>query len=390
LDVLPLLDERQKRVVAGSAARMLGRGGQARVTEASGMSRNTVLGGQRDLREGVDPVAGVRRPGGGRKPMEVVLPGLLEKLEALVAPESRGDPMSALCWTAKSTETLAAELGVQGFRVSADTVGKLLKKLGYSLQAPAKMLEGRQHPDRDGQFKYLNGLVVAFGVSGDPVISVDTKKKELVGDYDNGGVEYQPKGAPQEVKVHDFPDPEVPKAVPYGVYDVAADEGWVSVGNSADTAAFAVASIRSWWATMGAERYPNAKRLLICADSGGSNSSRSRLWKVELGRLAVELGVEVTVCHLPPGTSKWNKIEHRLFSFITKNWRGRPLESYRTVVELIAATTTRSGLKVKAELHDTVYPKGIKVTDDQLDATGIQPHEWHGEWNYNINPNRSN
>jgi len=380
----PLLDERQRRLLAGAAARMLGYGGQAVVTRASGLSRNTVLDGQREIDEGeAEPSVRVRRPGAGRKPKSAE-PGLLAALEALVDPESRGDPMSPLRWTSKSTAKLAGALGGVGYQVSADVVGKLLKILGYSLQAPAKVVEGAQHPDRDGQFRYLNDRVVEFLASGDPVISVDTKKKELVGDYDNGGVEYQPAGAPERVGVHDFPDPEVPKAVPYGIYDVGADTGWVSVGNSADTASFAVAAIQAWWTHMGAVAYPGATRLLVTADCGGSNSYRSRLWKVELGRLARELGIDIVVCHYPPGTSKWNKIEHRLFSFITKNWRGRPLTSYRTVVELIAATTTKTGLTVQAEFHETVYPRGVKVTDDQIDEVGIKPHDWHGQWNYTI------
>ena len=292
--------------------------------------------------------------------------------------------MSPLRWTAKSTENLARALVAKGFRVSADTVGRLLKAMDYSLQAPAKQLEGTQHPDRNEQFEYINRLSKQRLRSNSPVISVDTKKKELVnGRKANGGKEYQPVNTPERVDVHDFPDPEVPKAVPYGVYDVGADEGWVSVGDDHDTAAFAVNAIRRWWQVMGADRYPTAKRLMITADAGGSNSYRNRAWKIELYRLAVETGLEITVCHYPPGTSKWNKIEHRLFSFVTKNWRGRPLTSYRTIVELIGATKTKTGLSF-AEWDQGSYPTGIKVTDAELAAVPVEPHQWHGEWNYTL------
>ncbi len=382
--MLPLLDERQVRLMAAALAQALGHGGKSAVARASGLSRNTVLDGQREIDGGeAVPSVRVRRPGAGRK-AKADEPGLLAALEALVDPESRGDPMSPLRWTLKSTRGLAREMTAIGHEVSSTVVGQLLRRLGFTLQAPSKVIEGSQHPDRDGQFRYLNGLVAEFLGAGEPVISVDTKKKELVGDYDNGGREWQPKGAPVEVADHDFPDPDMAKAVPYGVYDVGADEGWVSVGTSGDTGVFAVASIRSWWETMGRDRYPDATRLLVTADCGGSNGYRTRLWKVELSRLARDIGVDITVCHYPPGTSKWNKIEHRLFSHITINWRGRPLTSYRTIVELIGATTTRTGLTVRAELDQTEYPRGIKVTDDQIDEIGIQPHDWHGQWNYTI------
>jgi hypothetical protein len=386
-EVMPLLDERQRRLVAGAMAAVLGRGGPTRVTEASGLSRNTVISGMRELEAGAGPSDRVRAPGAGRRMLIDEQPGLLDELDGLVDPESRGDPMSPLRWTAKSMESLARALVAEGFRVSPDTVGSLLRMLEFSLQAPAKELEGKQHPDRDGQFRYINKLAGQRLRAKQPVISVDTKKKELVnGRKSNGGKEYQPKGRPERVDVHDFPDKQIPKAVPYGVLDVGADEGWVSVGDDHDTAAFAVNAIRRWWQVLGAERYPGARRLLVTADAGGSNSYRNRLWKLEVGRLATETGMEITVCHYPPGTSKWNKIEHRLFSFITKNWRGRPLTSYRVIVELIAATTTKSGLKVLAEWDQGSYPRGVRVSDADLAAVPIKAHKWHGEWNYTIVP----
>jgi transposase len=384
--VVPVLDERQRRLVAGALAEAFGRGGTAWVAEGSGMSRNTVIDGRREIEKGPAEPGRVRAPGAGRHLVEDDQPGLVEALEALVSPATRGDPMSALVWTAKSTETLARELRAQGFTVSADTVGRLLKAAGYSLQAPAKTKEGTQHPDRDSQFKWLNGMVVSALAAGDPVISVDTKKKELIGEKANGGREYQPKGTPVRVDVHDFPDPIMGKAVPYGIYDIGANEGWVSVGDDGDTAVFAVGAIRRWWQTMGRDRYPTAARLLVTADAGGSNSYRTRLWKVELAKLAAETGLTITVCHYPPGTSKWNRIEHRMFSFITKNWRGRPLTSYRTVVELITATTTQDGLRIAAEWDHGSYPRGIKVTKAELAAVPIVTHDWHGEWNYDILP----
>jgi Rhodopirellula transposase DDE domain len=385
--VVPLLDERQRRLVAGAIAVVLGRGGPTRVTEASGLSRNTVISGMRELVAGAGPSERVRAPGAGRRMLIDEQPGLLAGLDSLVDPESRGDPMSPLRWTAKSMESLARGLVAEGFRVSSDTVGNLLRLLEFSLQAPAKELEGSQHPDRDGQFCYINKLAGQRLRAQQPVISCDAKKKELVnGRKANGGKEYQPKGQPERVDVHDFPDEEIPKAVPYGVLDLGANQGWVSVGDDHDTAAFAVNAIRRWWQMLGAERYPNARRLLVTADAGGSNSYRNRLWKVEVGRLATETGLDITVCHYPPGTSKWNKIEHRLFSFITKNWRGRPLTSYRVVVELIAATTTNSGLKIFAEWDQGYYPAGVRVTDAELAAVPIKPHKWHGEWNYTIAP----
>ena len=384
--VLPLLDERQKRLVGAAAVGLFGRGGQRRVGEASGLARNTLIAGARELAGGAGPSPRVRRPGAGRKRKIDLDPDLLVLLDEMVDEESRGDPMSPLRWTAKSTRELAWALTAAGHDVSSTLVRELLGLLGFSLQAPAKAIEGRQHPDRDGQFRYLNRAAREHLDAGEPVISVDTKKKELVGEYANGGQEYQRQGHPQRVLVHDFPDPEMPKAVPYGVYDIGSDEGWVSVGNDGDTAAFAVASIRTWWQTMGAERYPAATSLMITADAGGSNGYRVRMWKTELAKLAAETGLQITVCHYPPGTSKWNRIEHRMFSFITKNWRGRPLTSYRTIVELIAATTTESGLTIRSARDRGHYPRGIKITDTELAAVPLTPHHWHGEWNYTISP----
>ena len=382
----PFLDERQRRLLAASMVEVLGRGGQARVAEATGMSRNTLIAGANDLAEG--PVLGerIRRAGAGPKRKIDLDPDLLVALDSLVEPESRGDPMSPLRWTLKSTRVLAAELTRAGHKVGANLVGDLLHYLGYSLQANAKVTEGRQHPDRDGQFRYINATAAEHLAAGQPVISVDCKKKELVGDYANGGKEWEPEGQPTRVGVHDFPDPEMGKAIPYGVLDVGANEGWVNVGDDHDTPAFAVASIARWWERMGKARYPKATRLMITADAGGSNSYRSRAFKVELAKLAATIGVVITVCHMPPGTSKWNKIEHRLFSFISMNWRGKPLTSYRTVVELIAATTTSTGLTVQSDLDTGYYPTGVKITDAELRAVPIQRHDWHPDWNYSILP----
>ena len=382
--ILPLLNERQRRLVAAAAVAMLGRGGQARVAEATGLSRNTLIGGARELEGGAGPSERVRRPGAGRKKALDVDPELLAALDSLVEPESRGDPMSPLRWTLKSTRRLAAELTKMGHQASSFLVAKLLHYMDYSLQGTSKQNEGAQHVDRDAQFHYINDQAKAHLAAGQPVVSVDCKKKGLVGDYANGGTEWQPAKRPVRVGVHDFPDPEVGKAIPFGVYDLFADEGWVSVGDHHDTAAFAVASIRRWWERMGRARYPDATRLMITADAGGSNSYRSRLWKTELARLAADIGLVITVCHFPPGTSKWNKIEHRLFSFISMNWRGQPLTSYRVVVELIAGTTTRSGLKVGADFDEGYYPTGIKVSDEELAAIPLEPHPWHGDWNYTL------
>jgi Rhodopirellula transposase DDE domain len=375
----PHLDERQRRLLAGAQAWALGRGGIAMVVRASGMARSTVRIGASEIDQGPEVTRRARRPGAGRPKVTAHDPGLLAALDALVEPTARGDPESPLRWTCTSTRKLADELGAQGHRVSARTVAELLVGMDYSLQATSKQVEGAQHPDRDGQFRYLNEQAKDHLAAGQPVISVDTKKKEVVGNLANKGREWQPKGAPVRVDVHDFPDPKVGKAIPYGVYDLGADAGWVSVGDDHDTAAFAVATIRRWWDMVGSQAYPQATRLLITADAGGSNGYRSRLWKVELGKLAAETGLEVTVCHFPPGTSKWNRIEHRLFSHISMNWRGRPLVSHEVVVDLIGATTTRTGLKVHAELDRGFYPTGVKVTDAELGAVPLTRHDWHGE-----------
>ena len=383
----PLLDERQRRLMSGSMARALGRGGQAAVVRTSKMSSRTVFDGTKEAASNAGPSDRVRRKGGGRPRLIDVDPDVLLNLDDLVEPESRGDPMSALRWTLKSTRQLADSLRAMGHQISSWTVGQLLHEMGYSLQATSKTVEGAQHPDRDAQFHHINDEAKRRLAANEPVISVDTKKKELVvGTKANNGREWQPAGSPERVDVHDFPESEVPKAVPYGVYDIGANEGWMEVGSDHDTAQFAVSAIKRWWQTMGIERYPRATRLMVTADAGGSNGYRNKLWKVELAKLASETGLAITVCHYPPGTSKWNKVEHRLFSFISINWRGRPLTSYRTIVELAAATTTRTGLKVQAEWDDGVYQKGIKITDKALAALPITRSEWHGEWNYTLAP----
>ncbi len=391
--VLPHLDERQQRLVMAGEARSLGHGGIAAVASATGASRSRISQGVAELEAGEAPLRRVRRRGGGRKPVTETDPTLLAALLALVEPTRRGDPESPLCWTTLSTRKLAAELSAAGHRVGPDTVARLLREQGFSLQANAKTIEGGQHPDRDAQFCYLNDQAGEHLAAADPVISVDTKKTELVGPYKNKGSEWRPGGNPEPVKVHDFIDPELGKANPYGVYDMAADTGWVSVGTDHDTAAFAVETIRRWWHTVGTTTYPDAARLLITADGGGSNGYRTRLWKTELAALATETGLAITVCHLPPGTSKWNQIEHRLFSHISMNWRGRPLTSHDVIVETIAATTTRTGLTVHAELDTSTYPTGVKVPDGQIEElqqTGaIHRHDWHPEWNYTLNPTKN-
>jgi transposase len=384
--LLPHLDERQRRLVAGLGARLLGRGGIAAVAKATSMSRSTLQKATGEVDAGLEVSARIRAPGAGRPKAVDAQPGLLLALDELVEPESRGDPMCPLRWTTKSTRTLADELGRQGYKVSHVTVGELLHEMGYSLQANAKENEGRQHEDRDAQFAHLNKEVEEHLQAGEPVISVDSKKKEVVGNLKNNGRTWEPQGQPRRVEVHDFPDPEVPKAVPYGLYDLAANEGFVSVGDSGDTAAFAVETIRRWWDLVGSHAYPDAKKLLITADAGGSNGYRTRLWKVELARLASQAGIEITVCHFPPGTSKWNKVEHRLWSHVSMNWKGHPLTSHEVIVDLIAATTTRTGLKVKAGLDQSYYPRGIKITDRQLKAVPLRPHDFHGEWNYTVLP----
>ena len=388
----PHLSERQRRLLLGAEARELGWGGVSAVARAAGVSRTTVTLAVSDVVSPPElPEGRSRRAGGGRKSALEKDPALAAALDALVDPTTRGDPESPLRWTCKSTRMLAAALTAAGHPVSDRTVAALLAQNGYSLQANAKTSEGTQHPDRDGQFNHLNDAVLRCLASGDPVISVDTKKKELVGadpGYKNDGRDYQPKGRPIRVGVHDFPDPTVPKAVPYGIYDLAANTGWVSVGCDGDTAAFAVETLRRWWTKVGAPTYPGARRLLVCADAGGSNGYRVRLWKIGLATLATEIGLPITVCHFPPGTSKWNKIEHRLFSAITGNWRGRPLTSHEVVVELIGATTTRTGLTVHAEVDTNAYPRGLKVSDAEMAAIRpqIEPDQFHGDWNYTLRP----
>ena len=330
------------------------------------------------------PSGRVRAIGAGPKRLADTQRGPIGALDALVNPETRGNPMSLLRWTSKSVAKLTADLVRQGYRASEDTVGRLLKQMGYSLQSPAKVKEGASHPDRDGRFRYLHGQAQTFVAAGQPVISVDTKKKEMVGEYDNGGVEYQPEGQPERVLVHDFADPAQGRAIPYGIFDETNNEGWVSVGDTADTAEFAVNSIRSWWHNMGRARFPEATRLLITADAGGSNGYRVRAWKTQLATLAAETGLEITVCHYPPGTSKWNRIEHRMSSFITINWRGRSLTTYRTIIELIGATTTKTGLKIKAHRDTEWYPTGVTITDAELAALPLHPHHFHGDWNYTL------
>lgn len=366
-------------------ARMWGQGGVTAVARISGMSRNTVASGAKSFDAKDEATGRVRGEGAGRPALTDIDLNLLPNLDALVDPESRGDPMSPLRWTTKSTRELARALQKMGHSVSDWSVRQLLPMLGYSLQATSKTIEGAQHPDRNAQFEYINRLAGERLAAGEPVISVDCKKKELVnGTKANAGKEWQPQGHPERVDVHDFPDPEIPKAIPYGVFDTGANEGWMSVGDDHDTAAFAVNAVRRWWQTMGSQRYPNTRRLLITADAGGSNSYRNRLWKVELAKLAAETGLEITVCHYPPGTSKWNKIEHRMFSFITKNWRGKPLTSYQTIVELVAGTHTTTGLRILAEWEQGHYPAGIKISDKQLAALPLTGHDWHPDWNYNL------
>lgn len=386
------LDERLRRLFAASEAKAIGHGGIALVWKATGVARGSIQQGLKELAEphGIETPAPrrIRRVGAGRKTTVTDDAALLAALELLVEPVTRGDPESPLRWTCKSLRQLAAELVQQGYSVSHTSIGGLLKKLGYSLQGNRKTLEGADHPDRNAQFEHINARVEAALGQGQPVISVDTKKKELVGQFKNGGKEWRPEGEPEQVNVYDFVDKELGRANPYGVYDLTHNAGWVSVGTDHDTASFAVATIRRWWLTMGAPLYPEAKELLITADGGGSNGSRVRLWKLELQQLSDELGIPIRVSHYPPGTSKWNKIEHRLFSYISMNWRGQPLVSHEVIVNLIAATTTRNGLKVRAELDPNQYPKGIKVTDEELAAVRILRDEFHGEWNYTIMPSK--
>jgi len=386
--LFPHLDERQRRLTMGAEARVLGHGGVAVVARAAGVSRVTVTGGVRELEAGDEPLGRTRRVGGGRKSVTTTDPGVRAALLALVEPESRGDPESPLRWTTKSLRHLADELGEAGHQVSAPTVAGLLRGENFSLQGNAKTIEGGRHPDRDAQFAHINAAAEEHIAAGQPVISVDGKKKELVGNFRNGGREYQPAGEPVATNVYDFKG-ELGKVTPYGVYDMAANTGWVSVGSDHDTGAFAVESIRRWWDKVGAPAYPQADRLLITADGGGSNGYRLRLWKRELAELATQTGLSITVAHFPPGTSKWNKIEHRLFAQISMNWRGQPLTSHEVIVNLIAGTTTRTGLTVTAGLDDTIYPKGIKITDREmadLETQHLTRHDFHGDWNYTLSP----
>jgi hypothetical protein len=385
----PMFTERSRRLWAATEARALGHGGIAAVEAATGISRSTIQRGLRELESGAHgavPAERTRRPGAGRKPIYETDPSVFDALEALIAPETRGDPESPLRWTTKSVRELAEALTDQGHAISHTLVDQVLHDLNYSLQANAKTREGRQHPDRDAQFRDIETLTRRFQRRRQPVISMDTKKKELVGDFKNAGREWEPQGQPARVRVHDFEIPDLGKAIPYGVYDLQRNEGWVSVGIDHDTASFAVNTIRRWWAVMGRAAYPAATSLLITADAGGSNASRSHLWKWELQRFATRTGLELTVCHFPPGTSKWNKIEHRLFSFISMNWRGKPLETISTIISLIAATRSKTGLRIRSDIDRRHYPKGIVISDDQLASLRLISHEFHGEWNYTLRP----
>ena len=383
----PYLDERARRLFAATEAHAAGRGGVAAVSKATGVARSTIGRGLAELQsENARLTRRIRRPGGGRKPKIETEPGLLEALEDLVEPAIRGDPEAALLWVSKSQRHLARALAERGFTASQKLVGRLLRWLGFSLQSNRKTLEGVAHPDRDAQFEHINQKVKRFQNARQPAISVDTKKKELVGDFKNGGRELRPRGDPEPVRVHDFKIPELGKVAPYGVYDIAANSGWVNVGIDHDTGAFAVESIRRWWHALGRQRYLSATSLLITADCGGSNGARVRLWKRELQTFANETGLSITVAHHPPGTSKWNRIEHRLFAFITQNWRGKPLISHEVIIQLIGATTTSTGLDVQCCLDENDYPKAIKVSDAEMAAINIDRDGFHGEWNYTISP----
>ena len=387
-----VMDERLRRQWAATEARDLGRGGVTLVARATGLSRTTITAGLHELDQPASQRAAeadrIRRPGGGRRPLKEADDGLLAALESLIEPTTRGDPQSSLRWTCKSLRRLAAELTGRRHPISPNSVAALLHEAGYSLQANRKTREGASHPDRNAQFEHINAWVRQFQDRGQPAISVDTKKKELVGDFKNAGQTWRPQGRPELVRVHDFLDKQLGKAIPYGVYDLLNNQGWVSVGIDHDTAQFAANSIRRWWSQMGSRRFPCARQLLITADGGGSNGSRCRLWKVSLQSLADDLGLRLQVCHFPPGTSKWNQIEHRLFSFITQNWRGRPLVSHQAIVNLIASTTTRTGLVVKAALDTRRYDTAIEVGDEELARLRLTPLPFHGEWNYTLLPRR--
>ena len=385
----PVLDERGRRLWAAAESIAIGYGGDALISAATGLARETIRNGRRELAAGVPVTARLRRAGAGRPAVDQTQPGLTAALEALVEPLTRGDPTSPLRWTCKSRAKLTAALTTQGWRVSSTTVGRLLNALGYRLQSVRKSREGASHPDRNAQFEHINATAAAFLAQGEPVISVDTKKKELVGDFKNAGQEWQPQGIPDLVRVHDFPSDAVGKAIPYGVYDMARNEAWVSVGRDHDTPAFAVASIRQWWTMMGRRAYPEATALFITADAGGSNGYRCRAWKQGLQRLADELQLCIHVSHFPPGTSKWNKIEHRLFCHITKNWRGRPLRTFESVVELIGHTRTDTGLRVKAQLDKRRYRTGVVVSRAAMQQLDLHRHTFHGDWNYELRPRTS-
>jgi len=388
--VWPLLDERTRRLVAANEARALGHGGISEVSRACGLSRKAIAKGMQEIESGTAPPPGrVRQPGAGRKKITAHDPGLMPALERLIEPETRGDPESPLRWTCKSTRTLAAQLTRHKHPISHMKVAQLLHEQGYSLQGNRKTEEGGDHPDRDAQFRHINTQVRRALAKGTPVISVDTKKKELVGNYENKGRQWLSAKKPVKVQGHDFPHPDVPRAYPYGVYDLERNMGFVNVGTDHDTGAFAVASIRGWWRHGGRRLYPETKHVLITADGGGSNGSRLRLWKLELQKLANDTGLSLSVCHFPPGTSKWNKIEHRLFSFISSNWRGEPLRDYETIVKLISGTATAKGLRVTCRLDRRKYPTGRKVTDEEMKHVNIERHNFHGEWNYTIQPRSS-
>jgi hypothetical protein len=388
--MMPILNERQQRIYLASEAIALGRGGFVKISQISGVSRPTLLEGKKELEKGLTefPPDRIRKPGGGRKKIYMQNPEIISALDIMVDPVTRGDPMSPLRWTCKSTRQLAKALEEKGFFVSHVYVAELLSKMGYSLQANQKVNEGGDHPDRDEQFHYINDLCQSYLAKSMPVISVDTKKKENVGNYKNNGETWEPVGEPTEVEVYDFINADQGKAVPYGVYDIGKNEGFVNVGKSYDTSSFAVSSIRRWWLEMGQPSYPKSKKLLMTADGGGSNGYRRKLWKTELQKFSNEFNLEITVLHLPPGTSKWNKIEHRLFSFISMNWKGQPLVNFKTIVNLIGSTTTTKGLKVKSMFDKNDYEKGILVTDEELKQVNLFPHTFHGEWNYTIKPKK--
>jgi hypothetical protein len=382
----PVLDERGRRLWAAAESRAIGYGGDSVVSAATGMARQTIRNGRAEMDDGVELIGRVRRPGGGRRRLEDEQPGLENALERLVDPQTRGDPMSPLRWTCKSRAKLASALFEEGWCISSTSVGRMLNQLGYRLQAVQKRNEGTSHPDRNAQFEHINATAAQYLSLGQPVISVDTKKKELVGDFKNGGREWQPTGTPERALVHDFPQDATGKAVPYGVYDMGRNEAWVSVGQSHDTPQFAVASIRQWWRSMGKRAYPDAHTLFITADAGGSNGYRCRVWKHELQQFADQARLRIRVSHFPPGTSKWNKIEHRLFCHITHNWRGKPLRTFETLVELIGNTRTKMGLRVKAKLDKKTYRKGLGVTQKQMDALSLYRDDFRGEWNYELHP----